>query len=826
MKKTVYTFSLLVSLTIGQAIAQPFTISGYVQSKESKEAIIGANVYNPASLRGTTTNQFGFFSFTTNEEKLKLHFSYVGFNAIDIDFSLTSDTMLNVLLEEGKKLDEILITQKSIQSSSFNPVSLTARQVELLPGLVGEVDILKAYQLRPGIAQGAEGSNGLYVRGGSPDQNLVLLDDVPLYYVSHIGGIVSIFDENSVKQLNVLKSGFPARYGGRLSSVVDFRMKDGNMEKYSGKVSVGIISSKLSVEGPIIKNKASFMFSLRKSMTDLFMYPISKILLKDNGSVIYSFYDFNGKINYKISDRDRVFLSFYNGQDRVRMNIQSEIDLGLETKGIYKTRGLSLLDVDDLNNWGNTMGCLRWNHVFGSKLFSNFTLAVSSYFYQDDSKNGLFEVENDKTIELFTNNFSSKIFDRLLKIDFDYYPIINHHVRFGLKTNYHEFTPGKLTQHYEYDVSYLDDSVSIINPDRIPFDTIFGSNTVNALESSVYVEDDMTLTDKINMNLGVHVASYMYDETSFLSVQPRFSLKYAFGADWTLSGSYVKMAQYIHLLTEDGTNMPADIWVPVTKNAPPEYSDQFSVGLCKEFQQSGIHLTVEGYYKTLENLIDYKIGENLVSGKKSWDKKIETGGTGEVYGLEFLIEKTKGKLTGWIGYTLSKNTRRFENINQGNSYPYTYDRPHDLSIVANYRINKNISISATWVYNSGKRVTMGQAYSDAINFFSSADIEKTGNVLYNSEFRHNYLDLVNETAAIYDIKNNYKMPDYHKLDVSVHFTKKKRHGERTWMIGVQNLYNRMNAYSLYYSENEDGTVSLKKLTIFPILPSISYCYRF
>ncbi|HNW52263.1 MAG TPA: TonB-dependent receptor [Prolixibacteraceae bacterium] len=824
--KNKYSITLLLLLFVTTLSAQRATISGYVIDSKSKEPIIGANIYQPKEQKGTTSNSFGFYSINVSKGETEIRASFVGYSAFQLKTSITKDTVITILLEEGKMIDEVSVVGEAHSKTAVPPVSLTSKQVRLMPSLTGEADLMKAYQYLPGISGGSEGDNSLYVRGGSPDQNLILLDDIPLYYVNHIGGLVSIFDENAVNDVAIYKGGFPARYGGRLSSVIDIRMKNGNMQKLGGEVSVGLISSKLSVEGPIIKDKMSFMLTARKSMTDLYMRPISYISMDKRGYMIYSFYDLNAKLNFKLSDKDRFYLSAYRGTDNSIMSAESDYD----ENDVFVKEELAdfTYDARSKYDWGNTMGCFRWNHIFGNKLFSNLTIATSHYFYQNRSDNTIEMNETKETTETFTYQFLSGISDRLAKLDFDYYPANNHHIKFGGLINSHHFDTGTLSQKYDINEEAIIDSTLLMGDYDSEIDTTYGSDAITALETSAYLEDEMELFRFLTLNVGLHFAQYHHGKENFHSLQPRFSLKADLGNNLAVNVSYVHMAQFIHMLTGSDTSTPTDIWLPATNNAIPEKSVQYSIGAEKTLNKKGLKITLEGFYKTMENLIDYKLGYNLLSNSAMWYDKIETGGTGKVYGLEFLLEKKTGKLTGWLGYTWSKNMRQFEKINNGVAYHYVYDRPHDVSLVANYELSKKITFSASWEYQSGRRMTIGTAGYDANHLYTSQDLPPRGAVYYIFKdcYRHQFGEIGYDVATIYGTKNNYKLPDYHKLNVSAHFTKQKKHGIRTWSVGIQNLYNRMNAYNVYYSTDDNGKIVLKKMTMFPIMPNINYSFRF
>nr|MDA3929506.1 TonB-dependent receptor [Prolixibacteraceae bacterium] len=713
MNKIKFSFFLLLFFTVVSLFAQKITISGYVLDEESSEPVIGANLYNPVTLKGTTTNKFGFFSFSISPENKMVLVSCVGYTAVSLKVTSERDTVINFMLKPGRELEEVDVFGKIYQNVAVAPVSLSSKQVSLLPNLTGEADLMKAYQYLPGIAQGAEGDNSLYVRGGSPDQNLILLDDVPLYYINHIGGLVSVFDENAVANMSVYKGGFPARYGGRLSSVVDVTMKNGDMKKLGGEVAVGVISSKFFIEGPLLKNRASFMLTARKSLTDLYLRPISYFSTEKIGYLTYSFYDVNGKINYRLNDNNRIYASFYNGADNVisSFNFDSEND----DLAVYSSKEYDdcTYDAHTKYGWGNTMGCLRWNHIYSKKLFSNATLAMTHYYYTNLSKNEITIVQTNVVSEAFKYDYDLGVTDKLLKLDYDYYPDNNHQVKFGGKLNLHRFNTGSLHQQYSINEEALIDSTELYRDYGEEIDTTYGSERVKAIETAVYIEDEMQLFDWLTANAGAHLVNYNYKNENYFSLQPRIAIRAGLGNGYSVNASFAQMRQFVHMLTGSDTSTPTDIWVPATSEAPPEKSIQYTLGIEKTILSKGYKVSVEGFYKKMDDLIDYKLGYSLVSSTEQWYDKIATGGRGTAYGIEFLLQKKTGKLTGWFGYTYSRNMRQFAEINNGAEYPYVYDRPHDLSLVLNYKLKKHITLSGVWEYRSGRRMTIGTAVYDA-----------------------------------------------------------------------------------------------------------------
>lgn len=819
------TILFLFSLLIIRVNAQNLTINGYLVDADTQEPLIGANVYVLKTLEGTSTNKFGYFALKIKSPQDSVCFSYVGYTSKVVVAKECKNNML-VALNNGTALNQIMVVaEKKFSNSVIQPLSINSEVVKLLPNLTGEADLMKAYQYLPGVSGGTEGNNSIYVRGGSPDQNLILLDDVPLYYVNHIGGIVSVFDENAISDVEIYKSGFPARYGGRLSSVIDVRMKNGSLEKIGGVLSVGVISSKIHLHGPIVKNKASFMVTIRKSMTDFYLKPISYFAMNKDAFLTYSFYDFNAKINWKVNDKNRLYLSAYSGNDNTLMGASVENDE--QTISIKNNLEEYYYEASNGNNWGNRLVCFRWNHVFGTSLFSNLSVASTKYFYSSNVENTISLIKDDDFIEKYNYSFASGIHDNLAKFDVDYF--MNNKVHFKLGTSFtnHNFDTGKLHNLYDINEDILSDSSALLENLEAQVDTVFGSQKIVSNEFEAYFEGDVKLLSKLNINAGIHFTTYNVDGYSNSSIQPRFALKYLMTKNISFSGAYSHMVQNLHMLSGGDVSTPTDIWLPATNTANAESSDQICITYNQFSDDKKYNWRVEGYYKTMKNLIDYKLGYSFTNSSEQWYNKIETGGIGWCYGVEFLFEKQKGDFTGWFAYTLSKNMRQFEGINNNVPFEYVYDKPHDLSIVANYRYSDRITFSATWEYNSGRKITLGTAAYEnnrlRTHFDQTYQIES---YYYTEKGRHQFVDFYNDVAIIYGTKNNYRLPDFHKLNISVNLTKQKKRGTRTWVFGIQNVYNRMNAYNVYYTINDDGTFEMNKITMFPIMPNFSYSFRF
>jgi hypothetical protein len=777
MNKLIIQFCIIFFST--NIFAQKISISGYVKDAESGEALIGANIYDKNTYHSTVSNNYGYYSISFRSgDTVNLVFSYVGYVKQYKQLILSKDTVLNIRLKIGKTIEEIKITAKRTipieQRTQTSIVEIPMKNVKLMPQLMGESNLLKTIQMVPGVKRGNEGSSAIYVRGGSPDQNLILLDEVPLYYVSHYGGFFSIFNTDAISNVTLIKGGFPARYGGRLSSVIDVRMKEGNNQKFQGAATIGLMSSKVSFEGPVVKGKTSYILSLRRSFWDLFMSAYS--YLDNKTAQGFSFYDINAKINHEFSAKDKVYLSIYNGSDNFYTKINDKKEFAYTFKN--STR------------WGNLASAFRWNHLYGSRMFSNFTFIYSKYRLAYGAK---YDAEN-----IFENsNFLSWIEDVGGKIDYEYNAPFNHKFRYGASAVYRTFNPGN----FNY---YTKDSTNYV------IDTTYGSSKVFSTELAAYLEDEFKLGRRFSANTGIHFSQYLVHDEMFYSFEPRVSTNLQIAKTISVKASFVSMRQYIHLLSNSGVGMPTDLWVPATDFARPEQSFQVTFGLAKTFYKKQFELSAETYYKTMDNLIAYSEGTTFYTGK-DWQKKIEIGGEGLSYGIELLVQKKTGKLTGWLGYTWSKTTRRFDNINFGKWYNFRYDRTHDASIVLNYKINKKLSLSASWVYSTGDALTLAQGKYGMVNNMDNPFIMS--------------LDFSRQ-AHIYAGRNSFRGRSYHRLDLGLNYTKHKKAGNSVWSFSIYNAYNRMNPSYYIYDNNDINDNKLVMITEFPFLPSVSYSFVF
>lgn len=738
------------------------TISGYLRDEASGESLIGGNVYTSPGLTGAVTNSYGYYSLTLYADSITLVYSYVGYVTKKLKFVLEKDTVINISLP-AQMLNEVVVQASNNLApdiTKIGTVNVSIQKIKELPALLGEVDVLKTLSLLPGVQSGNEGSSGIYVRGGGPDQNLILLDNVPVYNASHLFGFFSVFNADAINHVELIKGGFPARYGGRLSSVIDISMKDGNNRKVKGEGSIGIISSKFSLEGPIQKDKSSFIISARRTYADL----IARPFMKKNRVSGYYFYDVNAKINHAINNKNRVYLSFYGGNDKVYS--KDKTTTSVNDFGLF---------------WGNVIAAARWNHVISPKLFSNVTATYSRYHFE------VYNTLKSKVTVPINNSFSSKYFsgieDVALKIDFDFAPNPNHSLRFGANSIHHVFVPGAINQQLSVDT----EPVVIANRER-------------ATELSAYIEDDMTIIQSfLNANVGVHLSGFQVKDKFYTSIQPRLAAGMQLTERLALKTSYASMTQYVHLLTNSGVGLPTDLWVPATDQIAPQQSQQVTLGIHHLFNKS-YEWSIESYYKTMENVIEYSDGAGFTNTEDSWEDKVSVG-KGEGYGSELLIQKKEGKVTGWIGYTLSWAYRQFDEISWGRKFPYKYDNRHDLNIAFTHQWNERMDFSMVWAFTSGNAVSL--------------PTER-----YESD------DPYSEDVIYYEGRNNFRMRDYHRLDLSVSFSKKRKWGERKWSFGLYNAYNRKNPFFMYFGGSESGTGKLWEVTLFPIIPSFSYSYKF
>ena len=772
--KRIFYFLIFLSFPFLLSAQTKFTVSGTVRDKKTGESLIGANIImQERSRTGGTTNSYGFYSLTAPSGDYKMIVSFSGYQPDTIQISLNKNIVLPVELStQDIQLTEVEVTAQKKDDNISRPLmgvqKLTTKEIKNIPVLFGEKDVLKTMQLLPGIKSAGDGNSGFYVRGGAADQNLILLDEATVYNATHLLGFFSTFNSDAIKDITVYKGGMPAEYGGRLSSVVDIKMNDGNSKDFGLGGGIGLISSRLNAEGPIVKDEGSFSISARRTYADLFLK-----LSKDtnlNQNKLY-FYDLNAKANYKIDDKNRVFLSGYFGRDVL---------------GLGNNFGL---------DYGNATGTLRWNHVFSDRLFSNTSFIYSNYNYTI-------------TINSDSNNIkiSSEIRDLVLKEDLQYFANADNKINFGFSIIHHTLSPGIVAA---------------------SSNSSFNSQTLQnkySFENAIYISHELTVPEKWKFNYGLRLTAfnvlgpgnfYSYDTAgnttdtvnystgqivkTYLNLEPRFSVSYQLNDVSSLKGSYTRNVQNLHLLSNSTSSDPTDLWIPSSNNVKPEIADQEALGYYRNFKDNQYEFSSEVYYKIMQNQIDYKNGAQLRANENVESQLLF--GRGRAYGWELFIKKNSGKLTGWIGYTLSRTELKFNGINNGSYFPARQDETHDVSVVGIYQAGKKWTLSATWVYNTGNAVT-----------FPSGKYEVNGEIIF-----------------YYTERNGYRMPAYHRLDLAATLQgKKTKKFESSWTFSVYNAYDRHNAYSITFQQdpNDAAKTQAVQYSLFGIIPSITYNFKF
>ncbi|MEY4114788.1 MAG: hypothetical protein RLZ76_1481 [Bacteroidota bacterium] len=764
---------------------EKFTISGYVRDSLSRETLIGATIQAKEQSKGVSSNQYGYYALTLPKGEYVLVTSFVGFFPIEKKINLQSDLVIDFpLLSKSSLSQEIVISSKkrdaNIKNAQMGQIDLSMSRAKSVPVIFGEVDPLKILQLYPGVSNAGEGNSGLYVRGGGPDQNLILLDDAVVYNSGHLFGFFSIFNGDAIKNTSLIKGGMPAQYGGRLSSVLDISMKEGNLDKYQVEGGIGSIASRFSVQGPIQKEKASFMLSGRRTYIDALAKPFIKKESQFYGSGYY-FYDFNAKFNYRFSSKDRLYLSGYFGRDRFDfVNNKRQFDVEVP--------------------WGNSTLSARWNHVFHKKLFMNTTAVYNDYQFS------LGALQNS-----FNFVLSSGIRDLNLKTDLDHYLTPEHKLKYGALFTYHRLSPSV--------ASGRQDSVLFL-PNN--------AQTKFANEYGLYAQDDWEVNNKLKINYGLRWSAFQQlgpytnyktdadgnrlDSTSYASnqsvityggLEPRLTMRYALNDETSIKGSVSRNRQYLHLVSNAGTTLPTDVWVPSTLRVKPQLSWQYAAGVFKNFNDNAFETSIEVYYKSMQNQIEYR--EGFTPSIKDPEEEFVFG-RGWSYGTELFINKTKGKFTGWIGYTLAWTWRKFPELNNGNKYPAKYDRRHDLSVVGIYELNQKWKLSSVFVYATGNATSLPE------KFYLIEGV------------------LTQQFSRI----NQYRLAPYHRLDLSATYAptpKKERKWKHSWVFSLYNVYSRQNPYFLYYNQTGSafaGTleVQAKQVSLFPVIPSVTYNFKF
>lgn len=756
------------------AIAQnKFTLNGTVSDAATGETLIGASVKLVGSVsNGAVTNGYGFYAISVPSGNYEISISFVGYKTIQQSITISKDTKSNFALTEDNQLTEVVISatkrNENVSSPQMGLQKMNVREINSVPVLLGERDVLKTLQLLPGIKSAGEGNSGFYVRGGSTDQNLILLDEAPVYNASHLLGFFSTFNSDAIKDVSVYKGGMPAQYGGRLASVLDIKMNDGNKKELTTEGGLGLISSRLKVEGPIVKDKGSFMISGRRTYLDAFLAlsPDSSV----RGNTLF-FYDLNAKANYQLDDKNTLFLSGYFGRDKL---------------GISEAFGF---------NWGNSTVTLRWNHLYNNRLFSNTSLIYSNYNYVIEN---LMEDNNFKV--------NSSIRDFNLKQDFEYSLDNQHNLKFGVNAIHHTIAPGKLTANESSSVN----------------ETTYENR--KGLELATYLSDEWSASDRFNIAYGLRLSSFSligpgsfktYDSDgnttstriysagefvkSYLNLEPRISASYQVTKSSSVKAAYTRNTQNVHLMSNSTSTSPTDLYIMNSNNVKPEIADQVAAGYFRNFSEDRYEFSAEVYYKWMQNQIEYRSGTDL-RGNANVEADLLYG-DGRAYGIELFLKKRFGKFNGWIGYTWSRTERQFDAINNAKWFYAKQDRTHDLSLVGIYKASQRWTFSSVFVYNTGNAVTY-----------------PSGKYQIN-----------NRTVFYYTEKNGYRTPDYHRLDVSATLEGKPgRKLQSSWSFGLYNLYNRHNAFSIDFEDNPDDAskTQVVRTTLFGIIPSVTWNFKF
>lgn len=766
---------------------EKFTISGYIKDAKNGEALIGVTVYKKNSQIGTSTNAYGFYSLTLPKGQDTVIFSFVGYKTIVTPVDLTANKTISLELgEEGKELEEVVVSSekedKNIKSMEMSVAKLDIKQIQKMPALLGEVDVIKSIQLLPGVTTVGEGASGFNVRGGNIDQNLVLMDEAPVYNSSHLFGFFSVFNPDAVKDVKLIKGGIPAQYGGRVSSILDIRMKEGNSKKLEVNGGIGTIFSRLSIEAPLFKNKASFIVAGRRSYIDILAKPLLAQRQPDLKNAKFYFYDLTAKFNWRINDRNTVFASGYLGRDVFGAGFKF--------------------------NWGNSTGTVRWNHIFNSKLFMNMTAFYSNYKYElgfkDDGSSQKFE-------------WTSNIINYSVKPDFTYYLNSKNTIKFGAQAILFTFKPGNA-------IITSQDGIS----NNISLDQQYG------VEYAAYVDNEQKLTNRLTLQYGLRwsVFNYMgkgtkytYRDTipnesrplekeekvasgevikSYNNPEPRLAINYTINDRSSVKLGYNRMSQYLHIVSNTAASTPLDIYTPVTNNIKPLIADQITLGYFRNFKDNMFETSAEIYYKDLQNQLDYVDNANLLLNKYLESDLIQ--GKGRAYGFELYLKKAKGKLNGWVSYTLSRTERQVRGISNDEWFLSKYDRTHNVNTVLIYDLNKRFSFSANFVFMTGTPAT-----------FPTAKVEVQGYVIpYNTDNK----------------RNNYRNTPYHRADIGITYNFKSNERKRwksTLVLSVYNVYNRRNAFSIYFRNNPDypvNTEAVRYSVVGSIIPALTYNFKF
>ncbi|MDA3822483.1 MAG: carboxypeptidase-like regulatory domain-containing protein [Bacteroidales bacterium] len=749
-------------------------VAGIIRDEGSGEVLIGANVFDPNGLNGSATDNNGYFNMVVGDNCDSLIVSYVGYKSLIVILTNKNDSIININLQQGSEIDEVQVL--GYRKITFNHSQLSNKQLRYIPSIGAEPDVLKTLQLLPGIMSQNEGSSNLLVRGGGPGQNLFLIDNVPLYYVNHLGGFVSVFNPEVLNEVRVIKGGFPAKYGGKLSSVVDITMREGNQKEFKGSAGIGIMGADLTLEGPI-NDKTTYLFSVRKTFTEL-LFGAATFLQDDDYIATYGFYDMNGKLTWRPDDKNSIHANIYLGDDKF---------------------AITLYDSDDRlkmrNIWGNILGSMQWKRILNSRSSINSTLSYTKYRLKD---NRLFEIYNsDGSLDFsFQSKYKTSVQDFTLKSEWKYRVRSAWEIESGLKSSYLVFVPNNF-----WDTEY--------NPKEDP-------EIIQGLESTFYMENHISVGSMLTMNLGFRGVNYLTNNYNDFRLEPRMDLSLSLSQSQKLNVSFMKVSQYANMVFSSGEFLNNEVWVPTQAGMNPSLADQYSFGWKGSFRKQMFTVETNVYWKKMENMLAFKEGYSNLKGDANWRSKLERGGEGTSYGAEFFLSKDKGTYTGFLSYAYSKTTRQFDNINLGREYVFEYDRPHAISFDLHRTLSKRLELNVLWVFQSGLPYTpaIGRAYTP---------LTGEQEPLY-AEYE----------ALIYGEKNSARMRPYHRMDVGLNLKTKTIKGRNeTWTFSIYNLYSRQNPYFYYYNTRPGlnfsdfdperyGFMKQYQLSFFPIIPSVSY----
>ena len=784
---------------------QYFTISGYMRDSSSDERLVYAHIYEKRSQVGTTTNGFGFYSITLPAGKVHLEYSYIGYLPEERTFTLRRDTQIDIWLTNSAVLKEVEVRAKRIddivEKPQMSEINVPVHIVNSLPAFLGEVDVLRAVQLLPGVIGGNELQTGIHVRGGSPDQNLYLIDGVPVYHVSHLLGLFSIFNPDALSRINLIKGAYPARYGGRLSSVLEVYLKDGHAYDHKASGSIGLLSSQLTLNGPIEKGKSTYLISARRTFTDLLFLPIwETINLSSSESKIYPrnhFYDFYFKTNYTLDKRNKLYFSLYSGKDRY----------GLRIKYIDLSKVSAEYDL----SWGNTLFVLRWNYQLNPRVFSNVSATYTTYdlntFLGFNIAWFSFDSQDRALYEEFTIKYGSGIRDLGLHWDVQYNPHPNHDIRSGVSVIHHRYIPTEIKVKRTWEQG---------NTSGTTIDTTIGPPRQSSFELNAYVEDDIRWK-QFRFNTGMRFTLYNVPNKWYYSVEPRLSGRLLLPRKWSLKLSYAQTTQYINLLTSGAYSLPTDIWVPSTARIRPQRAWQVAAGVAKIWQRT-YEFSIEAYYKRMKNILDYVPGLSYGDDIFVDWQKIVMQGNGESYGLELFLQKKYGDLTGWMSYTLAWNYRQFDQINGGRPFPYDFDRRHDFTILLNYKLSKRWAITSSWFYGTGYPITLPK---HKFSIFSPIVHEYTLSP---------FVLMVTPESI-----NNFRLPAHHRLDLSIQYLWQRKWWTHKFILGVINAYIHPNPVYLtsdidFAGFDNQGNpiydIQYTQISLLPLVPFFTYQFEF